>query len=349
VGLADESDPAAWLWSVEDIEKELPAEEAAWWIRATGMKGLGNLPSEADTRREYFRSNTLSLSQTLAEMAAANGQSLEVFTPRFEAARKTLLKARSTRIGPLKRDNSSHAGSTYGATGDMKYRDTAVALMDKARVAFSNGPELRLFSTDSPASLGSGRAFLYGLALQAALDLSDITSDEKWLSWAEDLATTAAELFTGGDFLKECPDAAKIMDLPVTDLVMLFDDSTAGLISSAECRLAERNRPLVESFSKLATPVPVYAADRPILHTDLLQATLARHFRVTVVMGEGISAEMKLAIERLPLRMIQRRPAKSKDEVPPGSAIILQENAEPRTVSDADALREALLPSLGKS
>ncbi len=359
VGLADESEPTAWLWTVEQVQKELPAADALWWIRATGMKDLGNLPSEADMAREYFRSNTLGLSQSLAEMATANGETVEAFTPRFEATRKTLLKARNARIGSAKRDNSSHAGSTFrmasayaaafGATGDVKYRDAAVALMDKARAAFSKGPELQLFSSDTPPSLGGGRAFLYGLALQASLDLSDITSDEKWLSWSEDLATTAAELFTGNDFLKECPDEGKILDLPVTDLVMLFDDSTAGLISLAECRLAERNRPLVQSFSKLATPIPIYIMDFPILHTDLLQATMARHYRVTVVAGEGITPEMKLAIQRLPLRMIQRRPAKSKDEVPPRSVMIIQENTEPRTITDPSMLREVLLPSLKNS
>ena len=103
--------------------------------------------------------------------------------------------------------------------------------------------------------------------------MAAITSDEQWLVWAEDLATTAAELFTGNGFLKECPDDAKLIDLPVTDLVMLFDDSTAGLVSSAESRLSELGRPLVRNFIELATPMPVYAVDRPMLHTDLLLAT----------------------------------------------------------------------------
>ena len=70
VGMAQESQPASWLWSVEDIAKELPPEDAAWWIKATGMKGLGNLPSEVDPRREYFRSNSLGIAKSVAEIAA---------------------------------------------------------------------------------------------------------------------------------------------------------------------------------------------------------------------------------------------------------------------------------------
>ena len=144
--------------------------------------------------------------------------------------------------------------AAFGVTGDEKFREKAVNLLDKARETFSDGPILRLFSKPAPNSIGAGRAFLYGLALQAALDVSAITSDEKWLDWSEDLATTAAELFTDAEFLKECPDDAKIIDLPVTDLVMLFDDSTAGLISFAECRLAERERPLVRDFQRPGHP-----------------------------------------------------------------------------------------------
>lgn len=359
VGLADESEATAWLWSVEDIEKALSPEDAAWWITATGMKNLGNLPSESDPLREFFRANSMGLTSSLDEIAKSQGSTAEAFAPRFEAARAALLKVREGRIGQVAKDTNSHAGSTFrmvsayaaafGVTGDEKYRTAAAELLDKARTAFADGPGLRLFSREAPASLGEGRAFLYGLALQAALDLSDITSDEKWLSWSEDLATTAAERFTAADFLKECPDDAKLIDLPVTDLVMLFDDSTAGLVSFAECRLAERGRPLVKSFSELATPMPVYAVDRPILHTDLMQATLARHFPVTIVVGQGISPELKLATERLPMRMFQRRPAKPGDNVPPGSVMVTIGDSGPHVISTAQALQEVLLPSPVKS
>lgn len=359
VGMAGETDPALWLWSVEEIEKELPAEDAAWWIKATGMKGLGNLPSEVDPRREFFRSNSLGISKSMAGLAADQSQSLEVFAPRFETVRKKLLKARNLRIGEKSRDVNAHAGVTFrmvsayaaafGATGDVAFREKAVALLTKSREAFSDGSRLRLFAQDAPKAVGEGRAFLYGLALQSALDVAAITSDESWLLWAEDLATTAAEQFTDSEFLKECPDDAKIIDLPVTDLVMLFDDSTAGLISFAECRLAEQRRPLVRSFSELATPLPTFAVDRPILHTDLLQATMAREFRVTIVSGTDLSPELKLASQRLPMRMFQRRPAKPEDKIPAGSVKIEFSSGESRIVSTTAAFQEALLPTPEKS
>ena len=115
VGMAQESQPASWLWSVEDIAKELPPEDAAWWIKATGMKGLGNLPSEVDPRREYFRSNSLGIGLSVPEIAASLSLPAENFAARFESTRKILLKARNARLGPASRDDCSHAAATFAA------------------------------------------------------------------------------------------------------------------------------------------------------------------------------------------------------------------------------------------
>jgi uncharacterized protein YyaL (SSP411 family) len=358
VGLEPPIDPAKWLWSIEEIEQVLGADDAAWWIKATAMKGLGNLPSETDPRREFFRSNTLGLSKTMEEIAAELGLPAASFAPRFAAARAKLLAYRDRRFGTIARDESSHAGASFrmvsayaaafAATGDEKYREKAVALLTRSRDAFGVGPKLRVFSKDAPASIAAGRGFIYALALQSIIDVAAITSDEQWLVWAEDVATTAAELFTGNGFLKECPDDAKLIDLPVTDLVMLFDDSTAGLVSSVESRLAEIGRPLVRDFSELATPMPTYAVDRPILHTDLILATVYRHYKVTLAMGADLPPALKSAAGRLAVRSIQRRPARPGDEVPAGAIKVIFSDGESRLVSTPESLQQAVLPSPGK-
>lgn len=358
VGVTTETPAELWMWNVEDIEKELPPEDAAWWIKATAMQRLGNLPSEADPHRDYFRCNTLGLTQSVADIAAALGQSPETFAPRFEAVKAKLLAVRNARLGNGPRDESAHAGATFrmvsayaaafGVTGDEAFRNKAVTLLGLARKAFAVGPRLRNFAKDAPDSIGAGRDFLYALALQAVIDVATITSDDHWLTWSEDLATTSAELFTSNEFLKECPDEAKLIDLPVTDLVMLFDDSTAGLVSMDECRLAELGRPLVRSFSQLATPMPVYAMDRPVLHTDLLLATMARNYPVTVALGADIPPALKLATERLQMRVIKHRRARAGDQVPAGSVKVLLPQGESRMVATPDALQEALLPSPAK-
>jgi hypothetical protein len=75
-----------------------------------------------------------------------------------------------------------------------------------------------------------------------------------------------------------------------------------------------------------------------------LQATLARHFKVTVIAGTGISPELKLAIQRLPMRMIQRRPEKPADGIPPGSVKVVFAGGESRSVTTVCELEEAVLP-----
>ena len=332
-GFSPPVDAEKWMWSVEDIEKILAPEDVAWWIKTTAMKGLGNLPSEADPRRDYFRCNTIGLSKSMAEIAKEEGLSPEAFKPRFQAAIAKLKAARDSRLGSLPRDSTAHAGASlrmvsayvaaFSITGDTVYRDKALALLTKSREVFFKGPAILVFGLELPPSIGNGRAFLYGLALQATLDVAAVTADEQWLVWAEDLATTAAEKFASKGFLKECPDEANIIDLPVTDLLMLFDDSTAGLVSNAEFRLAALGRPLVPSFSELATPLPTYVLERPVLHTDLLIATVGRHFPVTVIRGADLSPELQLATEQLSPRMIHRRAATPDDQVPAGSVKVV--------------------------
>ncbi len=354
VGLSAETKPESWMWNVEEIRKELPAADADWWIQAASLKGLGNLPSEVDPRREFFRCNTIGLGRTLAEYAAERGVPAADFQRSFDASRGKLLDVRNRRLGTSTRDLVAHAGASlrmvsayaaaFSVTGDEAYRTKAVALLNKCRDAFAKGPKLQLFAQASPPSIGAGRAFLYALALQSVLDVAAITSDEKWLVWSEDLATTAAELFTGNGFLKECPDDARLIDLPVTDLVMLFDDSTAGLFSAVESRLAELGRPLVRSFSELATPMPTYTLDRPVLHTDLLQATLIRHYRLTLVLPPDLPQDLRSAVERLPVRTVQRRPAKPDENLPPGTVRILLSADRSVDATTPEMLRQALLP-----
>jgi uncharacterized protein YyaL (SSP411 family) len=341
IGFVVPTPPEAWMWGVEDVRELLGPDDAGWWIQATGMKGLGNLPSEVDPRREFFRANTLSLTQHPAENAVAIGINAEEFNERFESARRILLEARNQRLGRIQRDESPHAQATlrmvsayaaaFSATGEESCREKAVELLERARATFSDGSQLRMFASTVPPSVGAGRNFLYALAMQAAMDVAAITGDEKWLIWSEDLATTAAELFTGDNLLKECPESAELIQLPITDLVMLFDDSSAGLISMAEGRLAAIERPLVESFSMLATPLPGYAREAPLLHTDLLMAALVRHYRITAVYGQGLSPAMKTAVERLPPRALHRRPARPDENIP-AAAVELQFDFDGRKI-----------------
>lgn len=325
-----------WLWTVEEVQGLLPPEDSTAWIALTGMDGLGNIPFEADPRREFFRKNSI------ADVGSA-------LPERGESIRKTLLGARRDRLGNAAPDVMPHAGATfrtisafaaaYVATGDQGFRDKAVATLTQAREVFTTGPRLRMFPGDAPPSISAGRAFLYALALQAVLDVADITHDEAWVIWADDLAATASELFTTEEFLKECPDEARIIDLPLTDVAMLFGDSTAGLVSMAESRLAARGRPLTPGFSRLATPLPVFAQRTPMRFTDIILPTVLRHHGPVVVSGPGLSPEMREAVSRLPLRVVRR----SSGPTPDGSVAVIFADGSKILATSPATLREALL------
>jgi hypothetical protein len=64
-----------------------------------------------------------------------------------------------------------------------------------------------------------------------------------------------------------------------------------------------------------------------------------------LITGADLPAEMKLAIERMPLRMIQRRAGKKSDSVPSGAVKVILGNSEPALVSDLHILQRAVLPA----
>jgi len=349
IGMQDPGSEELWMWTKEEMEKILPPTQAAWWIREAGIKGLGNLPYDVDPQRTFFRANSLALAKTHDQYAHAYPAGPEAFVTEFEASRKILLDHRNKRFSSDFKDNSPHAGATFRmisaysamftATGDEAFRTQAVELAQRARTAFSKGRFLNAMQGEVPASVGMGRAFLYALALNATLDLVAITNDSEWIDWAEDLATLAAEQFIGERVLTECPQTARILDLPIADTVMIFDESTAGLFSLAESRLAAMGRPMVRTFRDLAIPLPSYVTFRPIVHTDLLLATLMRHYPLQVIHAEKPPASLADAMSRLSLRGVLRSTSPS---TPAGTVTVTWAADQEKSVSSGDELNAAI-------
>jgi hypothetical protein len=239
--------------------------------------------------------------------------------------------------------------SAYRITGDVAYRELASETLAKAKLHFSDGPRLKVYASSAPDSMVAGRAFIYGLAIQAALDVDAVTLDGNSLLWAGDLSSTVAEVFSTDEYLRECPSSADLVGLPVTDFTMLFDESTVGLISMSESRLKSAGIPLVPSLKAHVSGLPVDAIDSPILHTDLIQASLMREHGVTYVFGEQTSKELREAIARSPLKGVNRREAGSADRnvLPPESsgALRIDTDGAAKPVNDAGQIGVPSLPS----
>ena len=349
---------ADWLWRHEDFNALLSPGELAAWLVVSGARVNGNLPSEVDPEREHLRANSISFAKTPDEAAAELGTDPSSLQAMLVPVREKLLESRNSRLHPVPGNPFGSASATfrmvtayaaaYRITGDESFRERAVSSLAKAREAFSDGPRLKSSETDGPASLVAGRAFVYGLALQAALDVAAVTLDDSWILWAGDLSSTTSEMFVQGETLRECPAYADLTGLPIADRAMLFDESSMGLLAMAESRLGALGIPSPPSFSKLVERLPMDSVSTPILHTDLIQAALMRQFGVTYSYGADAPLGLREAIARSPLKGMSRRAASSlgdKAVAPdPTGALILGPGGKIRRIDSADDLAVPSLP-----
>lgn len=312
-----------WLWFYEDVSGALSAEELAVWMQASGMRAGGNLPSEADPLREYFRGNSIAFAKSAEEIAAAQGIDPARVKELLASSRAKLLEERNKRLEKVFGVGEPNAAATfrmisayasaYRITGETEYRDQASETLAKAKRHFAKGPHLNVYAGGAADSLVAARAFVYGVAIQAALDVEAVTLDGVWLLWAGDLASTVSEEFSAGTYVRECPPRADLTGLPVTDLAMLFDESTAGLLSMSQSRMEALGIPLVPALKAKLSALPMASITNPMLHTDVIQATLMRDFAVTYVYGKDTPQTLKDAIARSPLKGVNRRAAKPMD------------------------------------
>ena len=319
------------LWTSEQIDRALTPPEAALWRKISAIADLGNL---TDAGGSYFRLNSLGFRIPLAVAAESLKLPVAEASALLESGRRKLLKARIERM-PLQ--PASPAGSAapsfrmisayaalFTVTGDPVWRDKAITLAKQSRQAFSASVLLVEQSPAVPAVVCDARAFTYALAIQAALDLAEITLDEIWLIRAGDLATTVAEQFVDADGrLLEARPASTPLRLPVTDRVMLFDDSTAGLMRMNLARLDALGQPPPPAIAPLLRSLPDFAS-YPVVFTDSILATSFARSRVIIELPATASAEWREAASRLPLDRIARRIGKGATVIarqPDGSEI----------------------------
>ncbi len=340
-----------WLWTTEEIEKALPADAAKEWIAATGMSAQGNLPSESDPSRTMFRKNSLALVRPLAETAAQLSIPPADFQKRFEESRKKLLEVRTARLNLKEGDRIPHVAtnfrmvsayaSAYAATGDPVWREKATALLALAKSRFSEGNRLNNYGEAGPATWAGARSFIYALAIQAAQDVADITLDEKPLEWANELAVAASEHFIVDEITQEAATDQQLIKLPIKDIRKIFDDTSGGLYALAFARQSLGD----PALKRLVSPLAGVAIRKPILYSDTITAALVQHQSRVVVFSKDLPPALKMAVERLPLQVIPRRPAKDSDGIPAGSVRVISPDGTGKIVAEPSALMaELLLP-----
>jgi len=347
-----------WLWRYEDVREWLDEKEFPAWVAASGMTPSGNLPSEVDPLRDFFRANSISFAKTADEVAELMGIDAESADACLGRAREKLLKVRNSRLKPATESREGNAAATfrmvsayasaYRITGDELFRERAVSTLTKARETFSKGPRLMTYDRDLAPSLVTGRAFIYGLAVQAALDVAAVTLDEAWVVWAGDVCSTASEIFIQDNSLRECPADADMTGLPIADLTMLLDESSIGLFSMAVSRLEALGAPLAPSFAKHVEGLPVKALDTPVVYTDVIQAAIVRHYGTTYLLGGEAPEGIREGIARSPLKGVSRRLSSFGTDVgmvpDPEGAILIAPGNKTRRIGSVEDIAAPAVP-----
>jgi len=351
---ADRGANEVWLWNMGDLNPILSDEEKDVWVRATGMKEIGNLPSEVDPLREFFRNNSLRHDKSAEQIAKETGKDLKAVEELISSSSRKLLKVRDERmkheIWPAEANSAatfrmvSAYAAAYRATGEAKFLKRAIETIEKARDHFSDGPRLKLYASDAPPSLVSARAFVYGLAITASLDVAAISLDKSWLSWADDLATTTAETFTAGDYIRECPPDADLMGLPISDMAMIFDDSSVGILSMVEARMEALGRPLFGSFASLATGLPASAISSPVLYTDVIQGSLMRAYGASLHYNSGVGEDMKTALSRVSPKVMMTLSVEVGSEDPTSEVFKISSDGTKIPISQPQEIYDRSLP-----
>lgn len=304
----------AWLWTSEQIDKSLDAAEAALWKKLCGINDLGNL---GESGGRFFRLNSLALRHPVDTAARSLGMTPDDARQRFESGRVKLLQARAARCPPPPAIDRASAAPTFRmvsaycalftATGDPVWRDKAIAAARTARGTFSKGALLTEQPGPHADTVTDARAFTYALAIQAALDLAEITLDETWRIWAGDLVTTTAEHFIdSAGHLTEARTSSTPLRLPLQDRIMLFDDSTAGLMRMNLARLQALGQPPPPTLTDWVAILPDYSS-QPVVNTDTMLAESFGASRRIVELPANPGPEWRDAVCRLPLDRIARR------------------------------------------
>jgi len=272
------------------------------------IDGLGNVPFDSDPSRRFFRLNVLGLHAQPVEAATALGLTTEQTRSLLANASRKLLKVRNDRLDGkqsaeptcfarhLARATSANA-SMFAATGDIRFRDRAIAHLQHLRTDYyDEASGLRQLPRAAMPSQQTARTLDYALTANACLDIHAVTLDSDWIHWSEELLETVAEKLVVDGRLLECDPAQATIDLQITDSAMVFGDSSAGVLHSVLSRLSAFFPSTPPHLAAAVRSAIGELGKRPIVHTDALNGEYTRRLAPVVHIAPGFGGD-KLADE----------------------------------------------------
>ena len=203
---------AFYVYSVEEIQKVLTAEEADAITRYWGMKVGGNIDAQFDAQGELKGKNTLSVQMTPAELAKALDLPESKVTDLLQSSRQKLLAYRdANRPRPALDDKIVTAWNGLAISGltrtsaslaathpkeSARYLTAAIGAAECLRTHLYDPIAKTLLRVyrEGPGDT-PGFADDYTFLIAGLLDLYAATFDASWLRWATELQDTQIELF----------------------------------------------------------------------------------------------------------------------------------------------------------
>jgi hypothetical protein len=138
--------------------------------------------------------------------------------------------------------------------------------------------------------------------------------------------------------LREARPASTPLHLPIEDRLMLFDDSTAGLMRMNLARLAALGQTPPPAIARWTESLPDLAT-YPVVFTDSLLAASFARSRILVELPADPTPAWREAACRLPLDRVARRVGKGS------AALARQPDGTEIRIDSPDALAASVLPA----
>ncbi len=209
---ADSDDPyspgrhgegAYYLWTKDDVEKQLGKEQAAVFIAAYGIEKDGNVDN--DPFQEFTARNILHRAQDVDEVAAQFNKSVAEMNKYLQSSRKTLFDLRKERKRPHLDDKiiTSWNGMMIGALARASriLADQSLQLEAEKTAAFLqkhlfDGKKQRLYRRYRSGEAGlKGQLDDYAYLVDGLIELYQTTQNPHWLQWSVQLTEQQIALF----------------------------------------------------------------------------------------------------------------------------------------------------------
>jgi uncharacterized protein len=317
----EKKEGAFYIWTEEEIDRELTAEESIVFRRMYGVESTGNVHPGSDPHGELAGRNVLYLRDDAGKVATSTGYSSAEVLQRISSARRKLKAVRDRRARPHLDDKIVTAWNGLMVSGFAKGFQTlgeprylaaaqrATRFLLEKLYGKEKGRLLRSYR--GTAGAVNGFAEDYAFLIQGLLDLYEADFDVRWLQAAEELQLEMNKLFedSNGGFFSTEADA--------TDILFRMKEDHDGAEPSANSVAAMNLARLSRIFDR----------------ADFQNA------------ASRVIGAFHEALERMPVALPQMLCALDAVMTEPTQIVVAGRNDEPDTVALLHQIRSRYLPN----